>query len=410
MNAEYRAPRNRDELEDTIECSAVAFGGGDWVRNLFINITKHDPWFCLENTRACFLDGSPVSVVQIFDRPMRIGDCVVRLGGVGSVGTLPEHRRSGHSLAVLRDAARYMEAEGYDLSFLGTGVPAHYARAGWVQHPTYSYEVELGTELKGTSPDAAPGEQVASVAVEPFDPERHLGEVIAIFEAFNRARTGTLVRTGEYWRRLPRWRPYDLKRCWVARSESRLQAYLFATEPDVVEFGCHPGDEGALAGLVRHALAAAASAGKERLSARIPTECRSLFEILGCSLSRRESSAWMGRLVNPESLLGKLTALFWRRLCASSRAGWQGTIRIDTETGELGLRISGDGVSVGTAEGDPDVGLRASQYQLLHLLLGGVTGDQLSFCNSLDLSDDAVALTDVLFPPDQLYLWDRDGF
>ena len=73
MNIEYRAPRNETELDDTIECSLRAFGDSGDRRYRFTNIVKQDPWFDLNNTRACFVDGKGTSVVQIFDRPMRIG-------------------------------------------------------------------------------------------------------------------------------------------------------------------------------------------------------------------------------------------------------------------------------------------------------------------------------------------------
>ena len=77
MNIEYRAPRSETELDDTIECSIRAFGGSEHIQRLFINIVEYDPWFDLGNTRACFVDGKAASVVQIFDRPMRIGNCAV---------------------------------------------------------------------------------------------------------------------------------------------------------------------------------------------------------------------------------------------------------------------------------------------------------------------------------------------
>ena len=153
MNIEYRAPRSATELDDTIQCSIRAFGGSEHIRHLFVNIVEHDPWFDLNNTRACFVDGKAVSVVQIFERPMRIGNCVVRMGGVGSVGTDPPHLRAGYSSGVLRDSVRYMQTAGYDLSILGTGIQSHYARAGWVMHPTYSMELTLPPTLGEGPPD-----------------------------------------------------------------------------------------------------------------------------------------------------------------------------------------------------------------------------------------------------------------
>ena len=148
------------KLNLTTQLNAVfrAFGDSGDRRYRFTNIVKQDPWFDLNNTRACFVDGKGTSVVQIFDRPMRIGDCAVRMGAVGSVGTDPAYRRAGYSSGVLRDSVRYMQTAGYDLSMLSTGIHSHYARAGWVMHPTYSMELTLPATL---------GEVSADVTIEP---------------------------------------------------------------------------------------------------------------------------------------------------------------------------------------------------------------------------------------------------
>ena len=186
MNIEYRAPRNKTELDDTIQCSIRAFGASEHIQHLFVNIVEHDPWFNLNNTRACFVDGKAASVVQIFDRPMRIENCVVRMGGVGSVGTDPPHLRAGYSSGVLRDSIRYMQTAGYDLSILGTGIQSHYARAGWVMHPIYSMELGLPPTLGGVPAD---------VTIEQCEPERDMPALRAIFDQFNANRTGTFVKS-----------------------------------------------------------------------------------------------------------------------------------------------------------------------------------------------------------------------
>ena len=195
MNIEYRAPCNETELDDTIECSLHAFGDSGDRRYRFTNIVKQDPWFDLNNTRACFVDGKAASVVQVFDRPMRIGNCVVRMGAVGSVGTDPAHRRAGYSSGVLRDSVRYIRTAGYDLSMLSTGIHSHYARAGWVIYPTYSMEVTLPPTL---------GEVPADVTIKQCEPNRDLPVLQAIFDQFNASRTGTFVKNAEYWVNRPK--------------------------------------------------------------------------------------------------------------------------------------------------------------------------------------------------------------
>ena len=127
MKIQYRAPRNQSELDDSIQCSISVFND---PAHMFTNIINLDPWFDFNNTRACFIDGKVVSVVQIFRRPMRIGGSVVQMAGVGNVSTLPEYRRAGHSSKVLRDSVHYMRAAGYDLSILFTGHPIPLRQGG----------------------------------------------------------------------------------------------------------------------------------------------------------------------------------------------------------------------------------------------------------------------------------------
>ena len=80
MQIDYRAPQNIEELNDSIYCSMCAFNWseGEFSEDHFFSrIVKFDPWYDLNNTRACFADGRVVSVVVIFERPMRIGESVL---------------------------------------------------------------------------------------------------------------------------------------------------------------------------------------------------------------------------------------------------------------------------------------------------------------------------------------------
>ena len=243
MDIEYRAPRNETELDATINCSVCAFGDLGDRRSRFSNFVKRDPWLDLNNTRACFVDGKVASVVQVFDRPMRIGNCVVRMGGVGSVGTDPAHRRAGYSSEVLRDSIRYMQAAGYDLSILSTGIQAHYARAGWMIYPTYSMEITLPPTLR---------EVPAGVTIEGYKPDRDLPTLQAIFDQFNTNRTGTFVKNSAYWANRPTWRPYDPALYWVAKRGGRIVAYLLVERWHVGEFGYLPDAEEAMVALFSH--------------------------------------------------------------------------------------------------------------------------------------------------------------
>ena len=399
MNIEYRAPRNQTELDDTIECSIRAFGGSEHIQHLFMNIVEHDPWFDLNNTRACFVNGRAASVVQIFDRPMRIGDCVVRMGGVGSVGTDPLYRRVGYSSEVLRDSVQYMQTAGYDLSFLGTGIQSHYARAGWVMYPTYSMEV---------TPPPTFEEVSADVTTKLCELYRDLPVLRAIYDQFNTNRTGTFVRSAEYWVNRPRWRPCDPSLYWIAKRGETTVAYLLANQWEVGEFGYLPDAEDAITALFYNFFRRAKAEGVHQIGAPVPSESRKIFERMGCSVRKSESNNIMILITNFGSLLTKIKPLLETRLRDSGFSAWTGAIRIRYEADERTLIVREGEIRIAADSESPEINLLVSQTQLLKLLFGNMSAEQIVFANGLQIRE--IGLLDLLFPVGELFMWRTDRF
>ena len=394
MNIEYRAPRNEIELDDTIDCSVRAFGDAGDRRERFTNFVKQDPWLDLNNTRACFVGGKTASVVQIFDRSMRIGNCVVRLGGVGSVGTDPAHRRAGYSSEVIRDTVRYMRTADYDLSMLSTGIHSHYAKAGWVMYPTYGMEVTLPPTL---------GEAPTDITIEQCEPNRDLPALQTIFDQFNADRTGTFVKSVEYWVNRPTWRPYDPSLYWVAKRGGTTVAYLLAERWQASEFGYLPNADGAMIALFSHFFRCAKAEGVHEINSLAPSESREIFETMGCSVRRRERTNIMFLIVNFQSILTKIKPLLEARLRNSDFSAWRGAIRIRYEADEQTLIIRDGEVNIARNSGSPEIDLLVSQAQLLKLLFGNVSAEQVVFSNDLQIHD--IGLLDTLFPPGELFIW-----
>ena len=399
MNIEYRAPCNETELDDTIQCSIRAFGGSEHIQHLFVNIVEHDPWFDLNNTRACFVDGKAASVVQIFERPMRIGNCVVRMGGVGSVGTDPPHLRAGYSSRVLRDSVRYMRTTGYDLSILGTGIQSHYARAGWVMYPTYSMEVTLPSTLGEVPPD---------VAIELCELDQDLPALRAIFDQFNASRTGTFVKNAEYWTNRPKWRTHDPSLYWIAKQGGTTVAYLLAEQWEIGEFGYLPDAEAAMIALFCNFFRCAKAEDVQKIDAPVPSQSRKMFEAMGCSVQRRESNNMMFLITNFESLLTKIKPLLEARFRASDFTAWTGAIRIRYEADERTLIIRDGEISIAKNNASPEIDLRVSQTQLLKLVFGNMSAEQIVFSNDLPIRE--IGVLDALFPAGELFMWRTDRF
>jgi len=398
MTVEYRSPRNQAELEDTFQCSEAAFGGS---LSFFTRIVTHDPWFCMDNARACFVDGKAVSVVQIFDRPIRVGTCIIRMGGLGSVGTHPDHRRKGYSLNVLKDSVRYMRSAGYDISVLYTGSQSHYARAGWVVYPAYSLRLSLPE-----SPIHPPDD----LAIETCDPDRDLPELMAAYDRFNATRSGTLVRSEAYWKKRPQWRD-DPPLLHVTRRNGQLTAYLMANRWRLLEFGCMPGEDAALTGLFANLFRQAqAEEVKEVRAEPCPLAFGHTFETLGCAVHRQEGCSQMVRIINLESLLNKLIPLLASRLCASALSRWKGSLRLRHEADERTLQMGDGEIAIVQSVPSPDIDLPLSQEQLLKLLFGNMRPEHIAFANSLPFDDGDIALLDTLFPGEELFSWRTDGF
>ena len=397
MNIQYRAPRNLSELDDSIQCSVSAF---DQPEHTFANIIKHDPWFDLNNTRACFLDEKVVSVVQIFRRPMRIGGCVVQMGGVGNVSTRPEYRRAGYSSSVLRDSVQYMRAAGCDLSVLFTGIQSHYAKEGWVMPPTYRTCLTLPEKLEDSS----------NAVIQQCDLVRDAHKLREIYDSFNATRTGTIVRSVEYWNNRPKWREYEPSLFWIARQAGDIVAYLKCDRWFIREMGFLPNHESATIALFNHFFNQAKAERVNSIEAVVPSVCRRLFDHIGCTVERIEKYHTMVRIINLESLFTKLLITFETRLNDSRLSRWNGSIRIRCESDSLTLSVKGGKIEVSKETGIQRINPAVSQTQLLNLLFGNMTPSQIAFANGLAMDESEIGLLGALFPPGELFLWEPDRF
>ena len=399
MQIDYRAPQNIEELNDSIYCSMCAFNwseGGFSEDHFFSRIVKFDPWYDLNNTRACFVDGRVASVVVIFERPMRIGNSVVKMGGLGSVGTHPDHRKKGYSSQVLLDTADHLATSCFDLSLLFTGINDHYAKAGWVTYPVTFRSINLSNLPKQ--------ETAAEVLVEKYDVETDLPEVILIYDQFNQSRTGTTVRDQTYWRNQPKWRGQDPDLFWVARQEGKIVAYLKGGNKDILEVGCRSNpvnDRLALNQLVRHFLQNRIATGQETIRVEDYTEIQQALDQLGIASSTDEQRYFMFRITNFRSLLVKLVPMLENRLRSSDLIGWQGQIRLQYELEAQTLTISDGKIEVDPETDAPTIDLKLSQLQVLQLIFG-----------ELDASSVLIKypILSILFPPDQLLYWPTDNF
>ena len=113
-------------------------------------------------------------------------------------------------------------------------------------------------------------------------------------------------------------------------------------------------------------------------------------------------------ITNFESLLTKIKPLLEMRLRASDFTAWSGAIRIRYEGDDRTLIIREGEISIAKNSKSPEIDLLVSQTQLLKLLFGNMSAEQIVFSNDLRISE--VDLLGVLFPAGELFMWRTDRF
>jgi predicted acetyltransferase len=395
---EYRAAQNRAELRAIFESAIRIFDPKNGSVERELKYANTDPYYTLEDSRACFVDGEPVSSAHILNRQIRVGSSAIQMGGISAVCTEPVHRRAGYSSEVMRDCVRRMRSRGDDLSILFTGVQSHYARVGWVMYPTYPLQLTLPEQPE------IPND---GLNIETCNLEQDAQELTIIYEQFNENRTGTVVRHDKYWQHQSIWWDADTH-FWVARQNGVIVAYLKASAWDVDEFGYLPDSDDAMLGLFRHLFRRAKAENVTKISADVPSAFRTMFERLGCTVQRRETNPMMMRIINLKSLFTKIVPTLEARLRQSDFSDWRGSIRIRYEAAEVTLSIRAGHIDIG--DDAPSIDLSVSQQQLLKLLFGNMSGEQIAFSNNLQLDSNHLNVLDVLFPKNEFFLWSTDHF
>ena len=195
---------------------------------------------------------------------------------------------------------------------------------------------------------------------------------------------------------------------WVAKQDGQTVAYLLAEQSEIGEFGYLSDAEDAMTALFTHFFRHAKAEGVQEIGAPVPSQGRKIFEAMGCSVRRRENNNGMFLITNFGSLLTKIKPLLETRLKNSDFSAWRGAVRIRYEADEQTLTIRDGAISVAPNSTSPEIDLRVSQTQLLKLLFGNMSAEQVVFSNDLQIPE--VGLLDALFPAGELFMWRTDRF
>ena len=224
-------------------------------RDFFRRYVEDDPSYRDENVWVAAEGGRLVACVQIFPRTLRAGGAALALGGIGSVFTRPERRRSGIASALLTSAEAAMRERGMAIGMLFTGRLAWYESLGWLRWPS-----ARAIYLRGDRSAARP----CDAELCDFDAARDLDDVKAIHAAYDAPRPGTVVRGDADWQGSLRLAGNPGEAFRVARRHGAVTAYARTTalegHPILSEFGRRDDAAGDLAALLDTAFASGGGA------------------------------------------------------------------------------------------------------------------------------------------------------
>ena len=284
----------REPLLDLLDHWQVPDG---WQgRDFFRRYVEDDPTFSDENIWVAVEAGRLVSCVQIFPRPLRICGKAVPAGGIGSVFTLPEHRRSGVAGALLDRAVEAMSRSGLEISLLFAVRIPWYTRLGW-----RSWVVTRTLlERRGPTPPTVDAEILS------FEPARDLAAIKAIYRRYSGSVDGTVVRDESLWRASLANAGNPEEDFRVARGGGEVLAYARSTIlqgfPILTEFGHGADGAAALADLLAAMVDGRAVAGNLHLD----PELERALDDRGFARQKVEDPTGMLRCIDAGALAKRL--------------------------------------------------------------------------------------------------------
>lgn len=240
---------------------------------------------------GAFDNGRLVSSVHVFMRWFRdrSGE-PMKVGGIGSVSTLPEARSQGHSQRLLKMAIEEMERRDCIWSALGTGVNDHYAKHGWRTISSPYFKGLLKPDLAGNLADPVSVDSELIVQLE------------NVHIAYTHSRPMANDRSKKLWKYSAVYRttrPYH--QVFTIQNAGAVTAYLLcgASEDqiDLVEGACLDGHTSDLNDLIQNRLALASQQNVKTVYYHLAEES-GVFTAFSHSCSEiwpAEGRGWMAR-------------------------------------------------------------------------------------------------------------------
>src|SRR2546423_1602667 len=289
----------------------------------FLNDTSYRP----EQSWVVEQNGRLLSHLRIYDRWIRVGRTKLHIAGVGNLISALDTRGRGYSGKIIEDMLPVLQQEGYSYSLLWTHLPNLYGRYGWVP-----IEQEL---LRAVLPPSV----LNAVRIAPFEDD-DLPAIMGIYETANAERTGTTIRTLEYWLEQPAWLHETRDNFLVAHENAKdvvvgyVRGQITQNAVEILELGMAEDrfDIG------RTLLAAISMHHGEQLQGRLPPSLRTAF-LPGEFGIIPEQAGLMGRVINLAGLLYMLEPVWRDRVREAGTI--EGALWLATSSGQAIMQVIG---------------------------------------------------------------------
>ncbi len=427
---EVRGPETRREVMALADLYGKAFGQYQRLYDLFLDKHFHqmprEQWRLARALWAA--DGSPVAMVRVCDRTMRLGAALVRVAGIGDVCTLPTLRKRGLLRTLFTHVNQFMRDEGYDLSLL-FGIPNFYTKFGFVTGVGNDWLLVSRQQLAELKPPHR-GRRAGRSDADAIR-RLHLDDLAA--------RDGAMARWGDAWLR----RACRDKWCRLIEDAKGRPIAYWRGEPRgddcfaLTEVGLgHRPDRDAVVSVLADLARAAKACEKPKLRIELPA-AHPIGQF--CVADGCEAHRWIGhrggsmvRITHLEGLSQhmapeweRLLASWWHRLpaCAGQPPitgkmpvppDWSGRLRLKTDIGTVDLAITRGKVEVVGGASLPresaPATIAASQDKLCRLILGFHTPAAALALGEARITPAARPLADALFPTRSLAFFPYDRF
>ncbi|MCY9660146.1 GNAT family N-acetyltransferase [Paenibacillus chondroitinus] len=392
-----RTVHSRKELEEIYEIWDKVFPRG---KSFFQDRLEFDSTYSMDTTWVAVVDGVIAAAIQLFTFRIRFGSLELKLGGIGSVATLPAYRKRGLAQRILRRISEYMKQNGYDLSLLNTNILSFYEQVGWSPYSkkVWSAKAENMKQL----------EHSTLYTIRRYE-DTDLESIMALYEEANREVYGSVIRSKSYWLGQRQWKTVQPHQFLVAETGGTVAAFLRyksnGNQMQLADCCCLPGHEEAARSLLCRAVSE--HPDDSSISVYLPDRhaLEACFRQYG-NLQIETNSMW--KIVDFGRLLSKLAPEFSRRMLHGQTKDnfvLPAALLVGLGDQEMMIRIREEEVEVVRASATTtyNISLQLNEAQWIMLLLNGYSSLE-------DQPAEGMPYLSVLFPEISSVFWNADNF